>query len=347
MLELYKNKRVLVTGAAGTIGTELIKQLLKLDVKEIKAIDNNEEALFTLNANYKQNDRVNCSFCDIRDLDRLKYLCRDMEIILHLAAMKHVEISELSPMDAIETNAKGTLNVIYAALESDSVKRVIYTSTDKAVNSTNVMGTTKLLGERLMTAALNIRSSKNIIFASTRFGNVLASKGSVVPVFFNQIKRGQDLTITHPEMTRFVMTVEEAANLVLEASLIAQGGEVFVTKMSVINILDLAHAMINLVSPIFKKEPQDTKITYIGMQPGEKKYEELMTQEETLRAIELKNMFVIKPFVKSIYTDVGCENYKDTVNCIVTKPYISTEEKKMSVSEIETYFHEHSIINRI
>lgn len=151
----------MITGAAGTIGQELIKQLVLLDASEIKAIDNNEAELFYLNEKYIGEKKVNGFFCDIRDLNRLSYLCKDIDVILHTAAMKHVTISEINPLNAAKTNVDGTANV---------------------------MGTTKLLGERLMTSALNVRGSRPVIFSSTRFDNVIGSKGSVAPIFFKQIR---------------------------------------------------------------------------------------------------------------------------------------------------------------
>ena len=347
MKNLYKNKKVLITGAAGTIGKELIKQLLSLDVKEIKAIDNHETSLFFLNENYRGDNRVNGFFCDIRDVDRLSYLCKDVDIILHTAAMKHVIISEISPLDAVNTNVDGTSNVIKAALDSETVSRVIYTSSDKAVNPTNVMGTTKLLGERLMTAAINIKSSKNIIFSSTRFGNVIGSKGSVASIFYKQIQSGENLTITDERMTRFIMTIKEASKLVLEASLQAKGGEVFVTKMPVIRIIDLAKAMIDLLAPKFGRKPENINIEIIGAKPGEKLYEELMTEEETSRAYEMDNMFVVKPAFPPIYGGIDYDSYDNITNKIVTNPYISQREPYMSVEEIKEYLIKNKVLENL
>ena len=347
MKNLYKNKKVLITGAAGTIGKELINQLLPLGVKEIKAIDNNEASLFFLNEEHRHEKRYNGFFCDIRDLNRLTYLCKDVDIILHTAAMKHVIISEVSPLDAVKTNADGTSNVIQAALDSDQVNRVIYTSSDKAVNPTNVMGTTKLLGERLMTSALNIKCSRDIIFSSTRFGNVIGSKGSVAPIFYKQIQQGKNITITDERMTRFIMTIDEATKLVLEASVMAIGGEVFVTKMPVMRIVDLAQAMIDLVSPLFNRDPKEIKIDMIGPKPGEKLYEELMTEEETVRAYELSHQFMVKPAFPPIYEDIDYDSYENITSKNVTNPYLSQNEEQMSIEEIKAYLTEHNVIETL
>ncbi|AHE65644.1 SDR family NAD(P)-dependent oxidoreductase [Legionella oakridgensis] len=344
MENVYKGKRILITGAAGTIGSVLINKLLQQDVKEVKALDNNESELFYLNDQYRKEPRYNGFYADIRDLDRLKYLAKNIDIILHAAAMKHVIISELSPFDAVKTNAEGTLNVISAALESPSVNRVIYTSSDKAVNSTNVMGTTKLLGERLMTSAANLKGTRNIIFSSTRFGNVIGSRGSVVPIFYKQIKEGKNLTITDERMTRFFMTAEEAVNLVIEASLLAKGGEVFITKMPVMRIMDLAAAMVNLVAPKFGRRPEDIEIEFIGAKPGEKLYEELMTEEETARTYELQHMFMVKPSIPPIYEHIDYDCYETIISKEVDRPYISSTEQHMSVDDIKNYLIRNNIL---
>lgn len=344
MENVYKGKRILITGAAGTIGSVLINKLLQQDVKEVKALDNNESELFYLNDQYRKEPRYNGFYADIRDLDRLKYLAKNVDIILHAAAMKHVIISELSPFDAVKTNAEGTLNVISAALESPSVNRVIYTSSDKAVNSTNVMGTTKLLGERLMTSAANLKGTRDIIFSSTRFGNVIGSRGSVVPIFYKQIKEGKNLTITDERMTRFFMTAEEAVNLVIEASLLAKGGEVFITKMPVMRIMDLAAAMVNLVAPKFGRRPEEIEIEFIGAKPGEKLYEELMTEEETARTYELQHMFMVKPSIPPIYEHIDYDSYETIISKEVDRPYISSTEQYMSVDDIKNYLIRNNIL---
>jgi len=347
MENLYKNRKVLITGAAGTIGKALIEQLLPMGVQEIKAIDNNEAALFFLNEKHRGEKRYNGFFCDIRDLHRLTYLCKDVDIILHTAAMKHVIISEISPLDAVKTNADGTANVIQAALDSEKVSRVIYTSSDKEVNPTNVMGTTKLLGERLMTSALNIKCSREIVFSSTRFGNVIGSKGSVAPIFFKQIQAGKNITITDERMTRFIMTIDEASKLVLQASLLARGGEVFVTKMPVMRIVDLAQAMIDIVAPMFGRRPEDIGVDIIGAKPGEKLYEELMTEEEMPRALELDEMFVVKPAFPPIYGGIDYDGYDGITSRTVSNPYVSQNEAFMSVEEIKAYLQKHDVIGNL
>lgn len=186
----YSGKRIMVSGAAGTVGSELVRQLMAQDVTELRAIDNNEEGLFNLDNQYSGESKLNCVFGDIRDEYKVNEVMKDVDYVFHAAALKHVPICERAPFDAVMSNVVGVQNVLRAALTND-VGRVIFTSTDKAVNPTNVMGTSKLMGERLVTAANNYAKGADMAFSSTRFGNVLASRGSVIQVFYQQIK-GED-----------------------------------------------------------------------------------------------------------------------------------------------------------
>ena len=188
---------------------------------------------------------------DVRDRDKLVQAMRGIDIVLHTAALKHVILCEQSPRDAVQTNIQGVQNLIDAATVNQ-VERVLFTSSDKAVNPTNVMGTSKLMGERLMTAANAHRRAGGPIFASTRFGNVLGSRGSVIPLFMRQISRGGPVTLTDPEMTRFIMTLREAVHLVMESTFLARGGEVFVTKMPIARIQDLAKVMVKTLAPALR-----------------------------------------------------------------------------------------------
>ena len=208
-------------------------------------------------------------------------------------------LSEYNPFEAVQTNILGVKNVIQVAMRQ-GVEKVIFTSSDKAVNPTNVMGTTKLIGERLVTAAniASLRSHQR--FSSVRFGNVMGSRGSVIPIFAEQIRQGGPITVTDANMTRFFMTNEEAVKLVLEAGVMSCGGEVFVTKMPVMRIVDLAQAMVTLLAPAFAIDPQKIPLRFIGGRPGEKLYEELLTAEEMSRALETERLFLILPALQGI-----------------------------------------------
>ena len=251
MKKIFKNKKILVTGACGTVGRELIKQLLldkRYSPEEVIGIDNNENATFFLDQDYLEFPKAKFFVADVRHLEELKRKFSGVNIVFHAAALKHVVLSERSPEQSVETNILGVQNVI-AAANFNRVEKVIFTSSDKAVNPKNVMGTSKLMGERLMTAANSNKRGKGPIFASTRFGNVLGSSGSVFSVFHNQITKGGPVTLTNKNMTRFVMSIKEAVRLVIDSVLKAQGGEVFITKMPIIRIEDLATAMIKILSP--------------------------------------------------------------------------------------------------
>ncbi|BCB96067.1 membrane protein [Dissulfurispira thermophila] len=337
-------KCILITGGAGTVGKTLIRQLLLSDIQEIRIFDNNETELFYLTDEYRGESRVVFFLGDVRDRDKLIKITRGVDVIFHTAAFKHVILSEFNPFDVVQTNINGTQNIIEAAL-TNNVGKVIFTSSDKAVNPTNVMGTSKLMAEKLITAANTIRYDKKTIFSSTRFGNVLGSRGSVVPIFKKQIKNGGPVTLTDNRMTRFVMTVDEAVGLVVESSLIARGGEVFVTKMPVIRISDLADVMIDILAPMYGYKPDSIKIIEIGKKPGEKLYEELMSHEEMGRAIELKKLFVIFPAFRDLYKIDY--TYKDIVSYALENPYISSDEPYMSKEELRAYILKHRLVEEV
>jgi FlaA1/EpsC-like NDP-sugar epimerase len=338
-------KSILVTGVCGTVGAELVKQLLydeKYKIKELIGIDNNESALFFIDQKYLHEKRANFFVTDIKDKDELVNKTKGIDIIFHAAALKHVILCEKSPEQAVQTNINGIQNIIIAA-NLNNVKTVIFTSSDKAVNPTNVMGTSKLMGERLMTAANSNKRDGGPVFASTRFGNVLGSSGSVIPIFHNQIAKGGPVTLTHNDMTRFVMSVEESVQLVLNSAKYAKGGEVFVTKMPVIRIKDLAIAMIELLSPIYGFNPSDILIKEIGTKPGEKLYEELMSDEELRRTVELDNYFSVLPAFRGIYQDIKYD-YTNIIADSVSNPYTSDHQKALSISEIKSFLQKFNLL---
>ncbi len=342
-----KNKRILVTGACGTVGSELVRQLLSDSQnapEEVVGIDNNESQLFYLDQTWLDDPRARFFVADIRDRDELSRLMRGIDIVFHAAALKHVILCERSPDQAVQNNIHGVQNIIAAATEN-SVERVIFTSSDKAVNPTNVMGTSKLMGERLMTAANSHKRGNGPIFSSTRFGNVLGSSGSVIPIFHNQIAKGGPVTLTDREMTRFVMSIEEAVRLVIDSAEQAHGGEVFITKMPVIRIEDLAKAMIYTLAPLYGFGPEEIEITAIGTKPGEKLYEELMSDEETRRSIELADYFAVLPAFRGIYHDIKYD-YGDLVNDRVTNPYVSADEESLSVEAIGRFLESNHLLDK-
>ncbi len=293
MRNFYKGKRVLITGGAGYIGQLLAEKLLEFDPAVIRILDSHENSLFHLRQKYAGTmaKRLRFLLGDIRNLNRLRYAFDSIDIIFHTASYKHVMECEHNPIDAVETNIQGTSNVIQAALENN-VGTVVFTSSDKAANPSNTMGTTKLLAEKLMIAANGYRGLHRTKFACCRFGNVVRSSGSVVPLFESQMKKGESITITDPDMTRFLITAEKAVELVLCSGFLAHGGEVFIFKMPALKIGDLANAMMQKYGTV--------STTLIGKKAGEKMYEELMTEEEMSRAYEGEDMYIISPLTVTI-----------------------------------------------
>jgi FlaA1/EpsC-like NDP-sugar epimerase len=291
MENFYKNKVVLVTGGAGSIGAELVRRLVKLKTKAVRVLDNNETGLFELEQEL-HSEKIRTFVGDVRDRERLERAFEGVDIVFHAAALKHVPLCEYNPFDAVKTNVLGTQNVMDAALDKD-VEKVILVSTDKAVNPINVMGATKLLAERLTVSSNNYKGKRKTAFACVRFGNVLNSRSSVVPIFKNQIETGCPITVTDPEMTRFVMSIPNAVKLILNAAHISKGGEIFILKMPALRIMDLAEVMIEEIAPKCGYSEKTVKIETIGRRPGEKMYEELMTADEAKRARDLDGMYIL------------------------------------------------------
>jgi FlaA1/EpsC-like NDP-sugar epimerase len=217
-----------------------------------------------------------------------------IDIVVHTAAMKHVHISEYNPFEAVKTNVMGLQNLIDVSIDAD-VDRFIFTSSDKAANPANTMGTTKLLGEKLVTAANKYSGGHDIRLASVRFGNVINSSQSVIPVFRKQIKEGGPVTLTHPRMSRFFLTYDDVANLVTGAMKHTKGGELFIQKMDAIQIKDLAEAMIEVFAPKYGYDPTKIEITETGRRVGETFDEKIMTRREVSRTIENESLYAVLP----------------------------------------------------
>ncbi len=277
--EEIRDKIVMVTGAAGSIGSEISRQLMEYPYKKLILVDQAESPLYDLQQTTLDKYNGNCEFvmADIRDPNRVDTIFRIFrpQVVFHAAAYKHVPLMEDNPYEAVHTNIKGTKIAADKAVEY-GVEKFVMVSTDKAVNPTNVMGATKRIAELYVTYLDRITKTNFIV---TRFGNVLGSNGSVIPIFKRQIEEGGPLTVTHPEITRYFMTIPEACQLVLEAGVMGKGGEVFVFDMGEsVKILDLAKKIIRLSG---LRYPQDIDIKITGLRPGEKIYEELLADGET------------------------------------------------------------------
>lgn len=292
MQNTYRGKKILITGGTGTIGRHLVKRILEQEPQVIRIFSRDEYKQYEMNIEYQEHsDRLRFLIGDVRDQQRLIRAMEDIDYVFHLASMKHVPSCEYNPFEAVQTNVMGTQNVIQASIEN-GVKKVLFTSTDKAISPTNTYGATKLTAERLISAAEYHKGSKKTIFSSVRFGNVMGSRGSVIPLFKQQILEHGKVTITDADMLRYMMTPSQAIDLILQANESAAGGEVFVLKMPVIRIGDLAEGIIELMNERYSiSEP--IAIHTIGLRPGEKRFEELMTFDERLIAREEENMFII------------------------------------------------------
>jgi FlaA1/EpsC-like NDP-sugar epimerase len=295
-INIFKGKTILVTGGAGSIGQALVEELMKHQPFRIRVLDLDETRIFDMDQRLtggKEHKMLRFLLGDVKDQDRIIKAAEGVDIIFHLAALKHVVGCEYNPEEAVKTNVIGCMNVIKAAL-ANNVERVIYTSSDKAAEPYSTMGTTKLVAERLFNAANWSRGKRKIIFASVRFGNVMGTRGGVIPLWKNQILCGKALTITDPEMQRFMMSMNQAVKLILTcATNMKKGGGTFILKMPVINVGDLAGAILDE----YDKEniiPMKT----IGRKPGETKFELLMSDKEREIATEHQNYYFIKPFIK-------------------------------------------------
>ena len=280
-----KRKRYLITGAGGTIGNALLENLIKKN-NLVCAFDSDEERLFNISQKYsKYKKKINLFLGNIRDKDRLSIAMEKVDVVFHCAALKHVSLNEYNPFEVKKTNIDGVENVIDCAIKK-KVKKVIFTSSDKAVNSTNIMGISKMMGERLILSSNNRVGKNPTIFSSVRFGNVLDSSGSILQIFREQLSKNYPLTITDSKMTRFFISLNNAINLCFYAEQNMIGGEIFVKNMVSINIKDLAYT--------FSKN-QNPKIDYVGIKEGEKLYEELFTDEEAKRAYLYNSYIYIFP----------------------------------------------------
>ena len=290
--QYFKDKKILLIGGTGTVGTGLVRALLEQDVKTIRVLSRDEYKQYIMMQEMSGIKNIRFLIGDVRDKERIERAMEDIDIVFHIAAMKHVPSCEYNPMEAVKTNVIGTQNVITAAI-NNNVGKVILTSTDKTISPTNTYGATKLLAERLIVSANYYKGTSKTVFSAVRFGNVMGSRGSVIPLFKKQILENKEITVTDSNMTRFMMTLSQAVNLTLEACVRAQGGEIFVLKMPIINLKDLVDITIEEVSKKYNINSEQIKVKEIGLRPGEKLYEELMTCEESKNAVELNNMFVI------------------------------------------------------
>jgi FlaA1/EpsC-like NDP-sugar epimerase len=289
---IFENKSILVTGGTGSIGSEIVRQVLDYKPRVIRVYSRDETRQLELQKGIGDKSNVRFLIGDIRDKERLEKAVEDIDFVFHAAALKHVPACEYNPFESVKTNVLGTQNLIDVALEEE-IERFISISTDKAVNPTSTMGATKLLSERLACSANRYRGKRRTLFSCVRFGNVLASRGSIIPMLLHQIQTGAPITITDERMTRFIMSIPQAVKLVLKSLTMARGGEIFILKMPSVRIIDLIEVFIDEFVYKRGKYKKKIKIEEVKSRPGEKLYEELMTSEEAKRAYETEELLII------------------------------------------------------
>lgn len=290
---MLKGQNLLITGGAGYVGRLLTEHFLDRNPNVVRVVDNHEPSLADMKGEF-DDGRLRFLSGDTRDKARLDRMMENIDVVVHTAAMKHVDICEYNPFEAVKTNTMGLQNIIDASIDAN-VSRVVFTSSDKAVNPTNTMGTTKLLAEKLITAGNKYKGDRDLRLASVRFGNVINSSQSVVPLFNRQIEDGGPITLTAEGMTRFFLKSEDLTALVENAIAKTNGGEVFIRKMPAVNIGDLARAMRETLAPKFGYAPEDIEIDLTGSRVGETYHEEIMTEREATRAMENESLYVIPP----------------------------------------------------
>jgi len=289
---IFRDRTILVTGGTGSIGSEMVRRLLDLRPRAVRVLSRDDSKQFELAEELRGRSELRMLIGDVRDRSRIARAMSGVDLVIHAAAMKHVPAAEFNPFEAVETNVRGTQNVVEAAIDA-GVDRVLTVSTDKAVDPTNVMGATKLLAERLMASAQLYRGAAPTRFASVRFGNVIGSRGSIVPLILAQLARGGPVTVTDPEMTRYLMPIRTAVDLCFTALERMDGGEVFILKMPRVRIGDLVDVLVEAYAGRYGLQAADIAIERIGVRAGEKVDEALISTDEAWRVIDGDEMWVV------------------------------------------------------
>jgi len=328
---VFKNKILLITGGTGSFGNAVAKRFLTSDIKEIRILSRDEKKQDDMRHEYQQkypkySNKLKFYIGDVRDYNSIEYAFKGVDYVFHAAALKQVPSCEFYPIEAVKTNILGSDNVINACVKY-GVKKAIFLSTDKAAYPINAMGMTKALMEKNVIAKSRQLSSKDTILCLTRYGNVMASRGSVIPLFLEQIENNKPITITNPEMTRFMMTLDEAVELVLYAFKNGNQGDLFVQKAPAATIGVLAQAIVNL------KGNKDTKLKVIGTRHGEKLYETLVTKEDMIKAEDLGGYYRIPADNR----DLNYDNYvaKGNIKLDKAEEYNSHNTKRLDVKGME------------
>jgi FlaA1/EpsC-like NDP-sugar epimerase len=329
MVSFLHGKNILITGGSGSIGESLTKRAISDGARLIRVFSNDENGLYEMESEYENHKNIEYVIGDIQNPEIVSEIVKGIDIVFHAAALKHVDRCELNPLETINVNIMGTKNIIKAA-QKEKIQKMIFISTDKAVNPIGVMGATKLLGEKLI-AAEAFHDKSNTIFASVRFGNVFNTRGSILPRIEKQISNGGPITLTNPEMKRFFMTKDDAINLIISATILAKGGETFVLKMPLIRLDDLFEAMKETLSSKYGYNPSEIKTKIIGSRPGEKLIEYLLTMFEIEHVIETRDFFIIPRLNEPVDPKIYSKSKKSSIN-----PSYFDSLKPLSKKEIKS-----------
>jgi UDP-glucose 4-epimerase len=322
---MFKDEVLLITGGTGSFGNAVLRRFLESDIAEIRIFSRDEKKQDDMRKNYT-NSKLKFYIGDVRDYQSILNATRGVDYIFHAAALKQVPSCEFHPMEAVKTNVIGTENVLEAAIQNE-VKRVVCLSTDKAVYPINAMGISKAMMEKVMVAkSRNVDETKTVI-CGTRYGNVMASRGSVIPLFVEQIRAGQPLTITDPNMTRFMMTLADAVDLVLYAFEHGNSGDIFVQKAPAATVETLARALTDLVG-----KPEHP-INIIGTRHGEKLYEALLSREEMAWAEDMGDYFRVPPDLRDLNYAKFVEQGEEKISR--TEDYNSHNTERLDVSGMQ------------
>lgn len=320
---MFSNKKLLITGGTGSFGNAVLNGILETDIAEVRVFSRDEKKQDDMRKKYS-NSKLKFYLGDVRDYQSVVTAVRGVDYVYHAAALKQVPSCEFYPLEAVKTNILGTENVLEAAI-SNGVEKVVCLSTDKAVYPINAMGISKAMMEKVIIAKSRAASETTICI--TRYGNVMASRGSVIPLFMDQIRSGNPITITDPRMTRFMMTLEDAVDLVLYAFRNGRSGELFVQKAPAATISTLVDAMLSLF------DEKDKKVDIIGTRHGEKLYEVLLSREEMVAAEDLGEYYRVAPDMRDLNYEKFFDEGQTTVS--ETVDYNSENTKRLTVKEME------------
>ncbi len=334
-MDIFKDKNILITGGTGFLGITLTKEILKQSPQSIRLFSRDEVKHYRVQELFNYHSKIRNFIGDVRDYSRLVKAMRQADIVIHAAALKRIDLLEYNVEEAIRTNILGTLNVVNACLVN-KVEKAVFVSTDKACLPVNTYGACKFVGERIFSESNYSKGDIRTIFTTVRYGNVLESTGSVIPIFTSKIKNGENIPLTDEKMTRFIISPQQSVDLIFEAIKYAKGGEVFVPKLKSFKIVDL-------IEILKEKYKAKNKTKTIGIRPGEKIHELLINESEILRTLKFKNFFIILSSIQE--KDRGCKPLYLTKGKRVKKmKEYSSQSNLISKKEIKKFFKKLGLI---